>query len=148
MPGPEREMTGDGGRGRLRASHADREHVIDLLKAAYVRGHVTKDEFDVRVGRALVSLTYAELARVTAGIPATPATPPSARLALPTYDAAAQTCIGSADRAVATAVIFACIALMTIIFASSALAWVLVAGCVFTTLSLTATQMLSSQQDK
>ena len=148
MPGPEREMTGDGGRGRLRASHADREHVIDLLKAAYVRGHVTKDEFDVRVGRALVSLTYAELARVTTGIPAIPATPPSARLALPTDAAAAQTCIGSADQAVATAVIFACIALMTIIFASSALAWVLVAGCVFTTLSLTATQMLSSQQDK
>jgi hypothetical protein len=116
--------------------------------AAYVRGHVTKDEFDVRVGRALVSRTYAELARVTAGIPAIPATPPSARLALPTDHAAAQTCIGSADRAVVTAVIFACIALMTIIFATSALAWVLVAGCVFTTLSLTATQMLSSQQDK
>ena len=147
MPGPEREMTGDGGRGRLRASHADREHVIDLLKAAYVRGHVTKDEFDVRVGRALVSRTYAELARVTAGIPAIPATPPSASLALPT-DHAAQTCIGSAGQAVVTAVIFACIALMTIIFATSALAWVLVAGCVFTTLSLTATQMLSSQQDK
>jgi uncharacterized protein DUF1707 len=148
MPGPEREMTGDGGRGRLRASHADRERVIDMLKAAYVRGHMTKDEFDVRVGQALVSRTYAELARVTAGIPAMPATPPSARLAPATDDAAAQACIRSAHRAVVTAAVFACIALMTIIFATSALAWVLVAGCVFTTLSLTATQMLSSQQDK
>jgi hypothetical protein len=31
------------GRGRLRASHADREQVIDILKAAFVRGMLTKD---------------------------------------------------------------------------------------------------------
>ena len=57
-------------RSRLRASHADREQVIDMLKAAFVHGRVTKDEFDARVGRAFASRTYAELAAVTADIPA------------------------------------------------------------------------------
>ena len=56
--------------GRLRASHADREHVVDMLKAAFVQGRVTKDEFDARVGQAFASRTYAELAAVTADIPA------------------------------------------------------------------------------
>jgi hypothetical protein len=59
-----------GGRGRLRASHADREHVIDTLKAAFVQGRLTKDEFDARVGQAFASRTYAELATLTADIPA------------------------------------------------------------------------------
>ena len=58
------------GRSYLRASHADREHVIDMLKAAFVHGRVTKDEFDMRVGQAFASRTYAELAAVTADIPA------------------------------------------------------------------------------
>ena len=57
-------------RGRLRASHADREHVIDMLKAAFVQGRLTKDELDLRVGQTFASRTYAELARVTADIPA------------------------------------------------------------------------------
>ena len=70
MAGPENEMTADGGRGRLRASHADREHVVGTLKAAYVHGLVTKDEFDARVSRTFASRTYAELARITADIPA------------------------------------------------------------------------------
>jgi DUF1707 SHOCT-like domain len=54
----------------LRAARADRERVIDLLKAAFVQGRLARDEFDVRVGQALVSRTYAELAAVTADIPA------------------------------------------------------------------------------
>ena len=58
------------GRSRLRASDADREHVVDMLKAAFVQGRVTKDEFDARVGQAFASRTYAELAAVTADIPA------------------------------------------------------------------------------
>jgi hypothetical protein len=65
-------------RGRLRASHADREHVIDILKAAFVQGRLTKDELDARVGQAFASRTYAELAALTADIPAglTAAPPP------------------------------------------------------------------------
>ena len=54
----------------LRASRADRERVIDLLKTAFVQGRLARDEFDTRVGRALASRTYAELAAVTADIPA------------------------------------------------------------------------------
>jgi hypothetical protein len=58
------------GLGRLRASHSDREHVVDVLKAAFVQGRLTKDEFDMRVGQTFASRTYAELAALTADIPA------------------------------------------------------------------------------
>jgi hypothetical protein len=66
------------GRSHLRASHADREQVIGTLKAAFVQGMLDKDEFDLRVGQAFASRTYAELAAVTADIPArpSPAKPP------------------------------------------------------------------------
>jgi len=61
---------GASGHDRLRASHADRERVIDKLKAAFVQGRLTKDELDARISQALASLTYAELAAVTGDIPA------------------------------------------------------------------------------
>jgi hypothetical protein len=56
------------GHGHVRASHADREQVIGTLQAAFVQGRLTKDEFDTRIGQALASRTYAELAAVTAGV--------------------------------------------------------------------------------
>jgi Domain of unknown function (DUF1707) len=59
-----------GAQAALRASRADRDRVIDLLKAAFVQGRLDRDEFDARIGRALASRTYRELAAVTAGIPA------------------------------------------------------------------------------
>jgi Domain of unknown function (DUF1707) len=69
---------GAGGRSQLRASHAEREQVIDLLKAAFVQGRLAMDEFDLRVGWALTSRTCAQLAALTADIPAglTEAQPP------------------------------------------------------------------------
>ncbi len=78
---------GAGGRGHLRASHADREQVIRTLKAAFVQGMLTKDEFDLRVGRTFASRTYAELAAVIADIPAGVAT---ARLPAPPQAQAGQ----------------------------------------------------------
>jgi hypothetical protein len=57
------------GHGHLRASDADREQMIGTLKAAFVQGRLTKDEFDARIGHTLASRTYAELATVTADIP-------------------------------------------------------------------------------
>jgi hypothetical protein len=54
----------------LRASHADREQVIVVLKAAYVQGRLAKDELDTRVGQAFASRTYAQLAALTADLPA------------------------------------------------------------------------------
>jgi hypothetical protein len=56
--------------GQFRASHADRENVIDTLKAAFVQGRLTLDELDERVGRTLVSRTHRDLAALTADIPA------------------------------------------------------------------------------
>jgi hypothetical protein len=71
MAGPGDEMAAAaGGRGHLRASHADREQVIGVLKAAFVQGRLTKDELDMRVGQTLASRTYADLATVTADLPA------------------------------------------------------------------------------
>ena len=54
----------------MRASRADRERVIDLLKAAFVQGRLDRDEFDARIGQAVASRTYGELAAVIADIPA------------------------------------------------------------------------------
>ncbi len=56
------------GRGHLRASDADREQVIEVLKAAFAHGGLVKDEFEARIGRTFGSRTYAELADVTAGL--------------------------------------------------------------------------------
>ncbi len=58
------------GRGGLRASDADREQVIDALKAAFVQGRLSKDELELRAGLALASRTYAELTAIMAEIPA------------------------------------------------------------------------------
>ena len=73
MAGPENVPgTSRPGRGRLRASHADRERVVDVLKAAFVEGRLTEDELDARVGQALAARTYADLAALTADLPAEP----------------------------------------------------------------------------
>jgi hypothetical protein len=71
MAEPGDETAADaGGHSHLRASHADREQVIDMLKAAFVQGRLARDEFGLRVGQALASQTYADLAALTADIPA------------------------------------------------------------------------------
>ena len=62
----------DAARGYLRASHADREHVIDVLKAAFVQGMLTKPELDARVSQAFASRTHGDLAAITADLPAGP----------------------------------------------------------------------------
>ncbi len=68
MTGP--DEGGLAGRGHLRAAQADREQAITVLKAAYAQGRLTKDELEARVGQAFASRTYAELAALTADIPA------------------------------------------------------------------------------
>jgi Domain of unknown function (DUF1707) len=68
---------GEGDGSRLIGSQADRKQVFDALKAAFVQGRLTKDEFDQRVRQALA--TYAELDALTADIPVGPTpTQPSA----------------------------------------------------------------------
>lgn len=66
-PGDE---TPAGAPGRLRASHADRDRVIDGLKAAFVQGRLDQDELGHRVGQALAARTYADLAALTTDLPA------------------------------------------------------------------------------
>lgn len=73
MARPDDEIaTGAGGHSDLRASSVDREQVLDVLKAAFVQGRLDKDEFDLRVSKVLASQTYADLAVLTADIPAGP----------------------------------------------------------------------------
>src|ERR1700722_9409177 len=70
MAGLDDEVAATPDRGRLRASHADRERVIGALKLAFVEGRLTEDEFDARLGLVHASRTYAELAEVIADLPA------------------------------------------------------------------------------
>ena len=70
------------GSDRLRAGHADREQVVEMLKDAFVHGQLTRDELGERTGRALVARTRADLAELTADIPPAhagtgPARPPA-----------------------------------------------------------------------
>lgn len=69
--------------GYLRASHADREQVIAVLKAAFVQGMLTEEELDARAGQTFVSRTHGELAALTADLPAglIAATPPGKTVA-------------------------------------------------------------------
>ncbi len=61
-----------GGYGSMRSSTADRERAIDVLKAAFAEGRLSRDEFEERSARVYRSLTYAELAALTADLPAGP----------------------------------------------------------------------------
>ncbi len=71
MAGPGDEKTAAAvRRGRARASRADREQAIAALKVAFVQGRLTKDEFDARLGQTFAARSHAELATVTADIPA------------------------------------------------------------------------------
>ena len=69
-PGDETAAAAGRNRGHLRASHADRETVIGTLKVAFVQGRLSEDELAARVDEVYASRTYAELAEVTADIPA------------------------------------------------------------------------------
>ena len=68
MPG--HEGNDKAARARMRASHADRDQAIDRLKAAFVHGRLTKDELVTRTAHAYSARTYADLASLTADLPA------------------------------------------------------------------------------
>jgi hypothetical protein len=56
----------------LRASHSDRERVVETLRIAAGDGRLTSDELDERLEAALTARTYRELAGLTADLPAVP----------------------------------------------------------------------------
>jgi hypothetical protein len=60
---------------RLRASHEDRDRVVDVLRVAAGDGRLTAAELDERVERALAARTYGELAALTDDLPTGPAGP-------------------------------------------------------------------------
>lgn len=55
--------------GELRASHADRDSVVEQLRVAAGDGRLTPEELDQRLEVALTARTYAELAALTADLP-------------------------------------------------------------------------------
>ena len=101
MPEPRDRMPAALGRGHLRAGHADREQVVGVLKTAFVQGRLGKDELTARVGQALAARTCADLAGLTADLPAglAPAQPPGrpagARAPRPVWIAAWLMCVGA-----------------------------------------------------
>ena len=145
MAGPEDELAAArAGSGNLLASRADREQAIELLKVAFVQDRLTKDEFDLRVGQTLAARTYAELAAVTADIPAglirnrLPRTPVRAQ-ARPPMSTGAKASI--------------CVAIAIAVPMVMALAWgadalVLFALFYFMALLVAAAQMLASRHEK
>lgn len=58
--------------GDVRAADADRERAVDVLKAAFAEGRLTLEEHGARVQRAYGARTYAELAALSADLPAGP----------------------------------------------------------------------------
>ena len=84
--------------------------MIETLKTAFVHGGLTRDELDARAGQALTARTCADLAALTADIPAAagPARPPAPARRRPLARAAAGSggCLVIAFAAVRVAFIF------------------------------------------
>jgi hypothetical protein len=57
----------------LRASHADRDRVVDALRVAAGDGRLSAEELDTRLEGALSARTLGELAELTADLPIAPA---------------------------------------------------------------------------
>lgn len=57
----------------LRASHADRDRVVDALRVAAGEGRLSAEELDSRLEAALSARTMGELAGLTADLPTKPA---------------------------------------------------------------------------
>jgi hypothetical protein len=72
---------------RLRSSTADLDRSIEVLKASFVEGRLTKEEFDERLGQAFAARFFGEFMVITADLPvgtfgrlpAYPMTPPLPR---------------------------------------------------------------------
>ncbi len=72
---------------QMRASDADRDRTITLIREAYTEGRLTNDEFQQRMEQAQQSRTYGELASLTTDLPVVPVAPPMPVPAIPQTDA-------------------------------------------------------------
>src|SRR5215472_4137709 len=57
-------------RSELRASHDDRDQVVEVLRVAAGDGRLSAEELDQRLELALTARTYGELAALVADLPA------------------------------------------------------------------------------
>lgn len=79
------ESSGEIARNELRASHDDRDRVVELLRVSAGDGRLTAEELDQRLELALTARTYGELAKLVTDLPAAgtvagpPATAPQPR---------------------------------------------------------------------
>jgi hypothetical protein len=62
----------------IRASHADRDRTVELLRVAAGDGRLTPEELDERLEAALTAKTLSELAVLTTDLPAMPGRPADA----------------------------------------------------------------------
>jgi Domain of unknown function (DUF1707) len=69
--------------GDLRASHEDRDRIVEVLTGAAGDGRLTPEELDQRVEAALTARTYGELAALVSDLPAAPALPAGPAAATP-----------------------------------------------------------------
>ena len=132
---------------RLRASHADRERVVDALKAAFVQGRLAKDEFDSRVAQTLAARTYSDLTSLTADIPARhanlPAEPVQAR---PAVQPAGKPMSNAAKAGLSVTVALVALVLLTAVFGPAAFA--LCAVFYFMALFVAGGQILYNRQQR
>jgi len=56
----------------MRASAADRDRSLEVVKASFAEGRLTMEELDLRVGQVLVSRYFEELMTLTGDLPAGP----------------------------------------------------------------------------
>lgn len=57
------------GESQVRASDADRERIVEMLRQSAAEGRLTMDEFDQRMSAAYAAKTYGDLAGLTADLP-------------------------------------------------------------------------------
>jgi hypothetical protein len=95
--GDEVARPGGSGPGELRASHADRDRVVEVLRIAAGDGRLTAGELDDRLEAALTARTYSELAALTTDLPAA-SSGPSGSVAIPKDIVRIETRSGRATR--------------------------------------------------
>ncbi len=74
---PADRPVGTGAQAELRASHADRDRVVEVLRVAAGDGRLSAEELDERLEAALTARTYNELAVLTTDLPAVGTQPDS-----------------------------------------------------------------------
>lgn len=94
------------------ASNADRERAVDVLRAGFTEGRLTREELDERVARVYEARTYGELGALVADLPAGVA-PPRAQPMTPQPGSSVRAHSPIAGLILTAIVVFALAALLT-----------------------------------